>query len=1786
MERSGKYIKEVVKEEMRHIIGGRMDIRNTIKRVMAVIISVMLILQYIPNYELLASEKAPEYSYESKDEENILKGLEYSNQTTDEVLDLIDKGIDLDKFFSPDLVQGVTQDKLTEWKKEGKDIRDVVRQRANEESSVIDYGYFPNSDIDKRPYMSRAVPTNGRYYLTECSNPEDKGNVNLEGTKYDNELYNPKTNSKGETTPWYISLGGDTAMCVTYGGNADVSTAHSYIQSDINKLKSNRYFAGGNDYPIEGYLKGVCFAYEKLIDAGKNNIFYINGSIDANIAELIRQAGSSELVARSGKSINYAVMQIITWRIACGKFNPDNMLYESELAKVIFEQMYPIDEWGDVYYKNIEAFYEYYAKCAKESATGRYSRVYGNTQLIYWEVQGSNTDNWQDFITWNVNKPNDKKIYVTKYGNSTGALEKNAVYGIYSDKSCINKLKEFTTGINGSFQISVIEGMYYLKELKAPAGTVLNDSVIEMLIEDNTTNVSVKNDEIYNKLEFYKYEYGTGEKISEEAEYALYEYDGKSNSYAKMGQINYDGNGKYSLNTSKTYTYHNADGSKKNINTDKIYYTPNNLGRFMIHEENPPKGFGRSEDKYFSMTMINGAVISFNTYDNGIIEVPYYASVTLKKNDYFTGTELSGAAFILQEKIGDQWYDVGDLIEENTESSDLNSGTGIIYKTSKDNKYVFHNEKGEINCTITDSNYPVHYTTCNKGRYRIVETKAPGQGYVGNWRRTFSVKPEENNYNYNFTAFGNNSAVNYGKAVKVKTLKYDATTGEIVKSEDTSAIITLYEYIYDIDEWIKAGELKYSPEQHEYVMDEHMQYKLHNEKGVEIKSSVNGIYLPGYIYYTSANQGRFKIVETLSPDNYENGKYDSTQEKVVSYEKEFNVLYDTNDKGIVDLTAFEDAAADTGISANVELTKYDELTKEKAGDAKAVFKVYEYSKNNNKWLEAGILKYDKENQIYTSRGMEVRYHNSEGNETGKKEVCIKGLKYTNANEGKYKIVEILPPEYYKNSGYEKEINITDTTEDNRVISLEDYDMAAFDLGIGGSIEVAKYDAITNEKVSSNNAVFTVYEKNNDKWLKVGELVYDEERGNYSTKGGNYTFHDSAGNIVENSKMQDFESGKLYYTSSNKGIYKVVEETAPDNYILGEFDRECEITYDDQTFSFISINNGARDMGVSMPLELVKYDSITGIPVEHKDGRFDIQEYICLSGEWAAVGSLVYNEEKAAYTTIGMKECIYHDSGGKECNQIQSDNIIYTTANGGRFRVVEVIEPSEYTIGTVPYVKEFNICEGYAKDVIDLKSKELGPSNIGKSGVVKVAKYDIVTKERVDTHDAEFTIYEYNYNLNEWLESGVLAYSSESDDYVCDNVKFLFHDNDGNVLETDKINDYELGRLYYTTSNKGRFKVKETKAPTNYMLDVYEKEFVINEAEEKFDFTAIEEASFDRGVSGMVKLAKSDIMTDMPLTGAIFALKEWSKDKNTWLSKCILKDNGDGTYVTDELIYTTQNEGKFIISEIKAPAGYLNDGYESEELLLSSEQRAFDLTNEGKATDTPIQVVISKKNITTGKDIIGAKLTVKDKEGNVIDEWISDGGEHKISGIKEGVYTLEEESAPMGYIKSNKIEFEITSSYDIQKVEMYDEIVKGKLIIDKSDKETGKKLAGAVFELKTKEGKLVQRLTTNEYGIACSENIPFGIYDDAGMYTGSEEYILTEVYATDGYKCDRESVIIRFDYVNDSTELVELRKEVCNEKETVVRTGDNIDLKHITVEIVAAGIIFIIAVRKKYHKQIN
>lgn len=66
-------------------------------------------------------------------------------------------------------------------------------------------------------------------------------------------------------------------------------------------------------------------------------------------------------------------------------------------------------------------------------------------------------------------------------------------------------------------------------------------------------------------------------------------------------------------------------------------------------------------------------------------------------------------------------------------------------------------------------------------------------------------------------------------------------------------------------------------------------------------------------------------------------------------------------------------------------------------------------------------------------------------------------------------------------------------------------------------------------------------------------------------------------------------------------------------------------------------------------------------------------------------------------------------------------------------------------------------------------------------------------------------------------------------------------------------------------------------------------------------------------------------------------------------------------------------------------------------------------------DAPTRVKISKADITTHEEIPGATLRVLDKDGNVVDEWVSEDTPHYMEAmlVAGETYTLEETLVPDG-----------------------------------------------------------------------------------------------------------------------------------------------------------------------------
>lgn len=153
----------------------------------------------------------------------------------------------------------------------------------------------------------------------------------------------------------------------------------------------------------------------------------------------------------------------------------------------------------------------------------------------------------------------------------------------------------------------------------------------------------------------------------------------------------------------------------------------------------------------------------------------------------------------------------------------------------------------------------------------------------------------------------------------------------------------------------------------------------------------------------------------------------------------------------------------------------------------------------------------------------------------------------------------------------------------------------------------------------------------------------------------------------------------------------------------------------------------------------------------------------------------------------------------------------------------------------------------------------------------------------------------------------------------------------------------------------------------------------------------------------VQISKIDATTNKELPGAHLVVKDANgKVKKEWTST-------EEVYVIKGL-----KPGKYTLTETIAPEGY----------VLSTETITFEVKSDGTVTkvvmknyleDKPVPVSISKRDITTGEELPGAHLELKDETGEFICAWVSTDEPFIIKdGLKPGKYILSETIAPEGY----------------------------------------------------------------------------------------------------------------------------------------------------------------------------
>lgn len=223
-----------------------------------------------------------------------------------------------------------------------------------------------------------------------------------------------------------------------------------------------------------------------------------------------------------------------------------------------------------------------------------------------------------------------------------------------------------------------------------------------------------------------------------------------------------------------------------------------------------------------------------------------------------------------------------------------------------------------------------------------------------------------------------------------------------------------------------------------------------------------------------------------------------------------------------------------------------------------------------------------------------------------------------------------------------------------------------------------------------------------------------------------------------------------------------------------------------------------------------------------------------------------------------------------------------------------------------------------------------------------------------------------------------------------------------------------------------------------------------------------------------------------------------------------------------------------------------DGYATAESITFVVENTADIQKVEMQDDTT-KMLISKVDMTDGcSEVKDAKLYILNENQEVMESWTSGDQPHYVEKLPIGIYTLLEETAPKGYIVANKVTFEIKDTGDIQGAKMEDEQAMGKVILNKTDKDTKKPIKGVEFAFCDSKGKVLETLVTDSAGHAESKNYPIATFKN-GQYKKAITYILKDTKTLDGYQLDETEHKIQFEYVDNHTPVIEYTLNLTNEK---------------------------------------
>lgn len=611
-------------------------------------------------------------------------------------------------------------------------------------------------------------------------------------------------------------------------------------------------------------------------------------------------------------------------------------------------------------------------------------------------------------------------------------------------------------------------------------------------------------------------------------------------------------------------------------------------------------------------------------------------------------------------------------------------------------------------------------------------------------------------------------------------------------------------------------------------------------------------------------------------------------------------------------------------------------------------------------------------------------------------------------------------------------------------------------------------------VFGNDGETTLYIRKEDAQtrLPVADAVFELRKAN--------------GEIVER-RLVTGPDGLVSIDGLEPGDYIVEEIEAPPGYLLSEDPEQIVNLEAGETETVLFRNN--KPGGIA----ILKQDAISGLPLE--GAVFEITR-----PDGSLVGNTRYTTGKDGYIRISDLE-------------------------SGYYYVQEVEAPEGYLLDSTKhqvYVEDFKVTllelknyehASFVVEKIDAESKiPLAGATFGLYAMDGTQIGDPFVTDK-DGH-ATLTGIEPGWYILKEL-TAPLGYVLNEEEYRIQIVEgqpttltvpntpesgITVHKVDATTRDPLPGAEFELrtydGKLLgnYTTDASGSFVTTnvepgvyylvETRAPDGYTITEERTEVEVTEGEKPI-------VTIENHKNTSIQIQKVDSVTGDYLEGAEFEVREFSTNRVV----AVCTTDRAGIAVTEPLPV-----GDYIVVETKAPDGYvLDETHHHVEVL-------YDTPAILRVSNAPLTgIMISKVSTVDDEPLMGAKFEIRTAEGRVLGEVTTDTtGTATFPVTEPGVYYVHEVEQPDGYLLDDTVHrVEVVAGEIVPLV--VENAPEASLVIFKGDADTGRGVAGAVFEVESVDGAFIGRYTTDSQGEALIRPITPG------------HYIVREVSAPDGYE---------------------------------------------------------------------